>query len=182
MIESRFVDNFSPKTLDEISKRSKELAQLMRRFVRPLRDDQLEHAAKEQSSDGSKWPKRAASTVEKTRILRSSHRQKGQRVFKYTKVEGLLGTLPERTVVSTQGFAVFARPASGLRKIADVQHFGGPAGRGAIIPAREYIYVSEALAQAFVKAVADFTLGNGPGRGPVLPRQRDSRGRFQKRG
>lgn len=176
MIETRFVDHFSPKTLDEMSRRSRQLSTLVRRFVKPMKEDQAEHADKEEGEDGSKWPALAAATSKHARYLTKSKRQKGQRIVEVTKVEGMLGVLPEVTVVQARGFSLFARPPSRLAHIAKAQHFGGAVGRGSVLPARSYIYVSEKLARDWVDAVGRFVI-HEDGKGPL---GRDSKGRFTR--
>lgn len=144
---------------DEVARRAPErIAKIFASLRAPMRRDQREHADREEGPDGARWPARAASTAEKVRIIRRAGRQKGQRTLRYTKIEGLLGTLPELTVVGAQRAAVFARPPTRMTFLADVHSWGAVAGRGAVIPSRPYIYVSEELARSALAKIASGVL------------------------
>lgn len=99
----------------------------------PVRADQKEHAKRQEGPDG-RWPSRAASTVAKRRRLKSRRLVRGPN-------RKLLNTLPRRTVtVKATGSKVYA-----LSKVpwAGVHQHGGRAGRGAVIPARKFLWFSD---------------------------------------
>jgi phage gpG-like protein len=144
---------------DEVARRAPErIARIFSSLRAPMRRDQREHADREEGPDGARWPARSPRTAEKVRIIRRAGRQKGQRTFRYTKIEGLLGTLPELTTVGVQRAAVFARPPSRMTFLAEVHTWGAIAGRGSVIPARPYIYVSDELARFALAKIADGVL------------------------
>jgi len=103
----------------------------LRALVRPMRADQKAHH-KEQRGPESAWAPRARATVLKAR------KGKGLRRGRPKK---LLGSLPNRTLVVTvkngDVVAYSKVPWSGIHQE------GGTAGRGAKIPARPFLWLSE---------------------------------------
>lgn len=106
----------------------------MQELRKPLRVDQREHARAQEGPDGP-WPKRASAA---DRASASRKRRKRRRPSR----RRLLGKLPGAVKVTStrSSVTIESRVAwSGIH-----QH-GGTAGRGAKIPARPFLWISQKL-------------------------------------
>ncbi len=100
------------------------------RIAKPImRADQREHASRRMGPDGP-WPQRAASSLAKARRGRKRTR----------KPLGKLPTATTYTATSTGLRAVSRVPWSGAHQ------FGARVGRGAQLPARPFLWISDELA------------------------------------
>ena len=104
----------------------------------PLKDDQKDHAKAQEGPEG-KWKPRAPSSVERAKKGRgagSKRRMRGPN-------RKLLATLPRRTItVKVQQRRILA-----MSKVpwAGVHQHGGRAGKGSVIPARPFLWFSQAF-------------------------------------
>lgn len=104
------------------------LARTARALKKPMRVDQRDHAAQAEGPDG-KWAprKRLGSRGKKTA---ARNRRK------------LLGRLPRATAITAEGGTVSAVSRA---KWSLVHQEGGRVGRGATLPARPFLWISEGL-------------------------------------
>lgn len=125
--------------LAAMARTTNRLAPAFRELRKPMRDDQREHQRQQEGPDG-KWKPRAPSTMAAIR------RRKRRRLPR------LLGRIPAAIKVKSDGKSVTAQPA--VWWFAIHQH-GGRAGRGAKIPARPFLWVSDALIAHASKVLRD---------------------------
>lgn len=134
---------------------------------RPMRDDQTDHARKQAGPEG-KWPRNSAKTIERARQMRRGRRKamkaaktkakfsnKTKRQFRASR---LLGSLPNRTV------KVFQLGGDGLVgeskvKWSGAQQDGARVGRGSRIPARPFLWFSDAFLAQAEQVIADHIVG-----------------------
>ncbi|MCA9678831.1 MAG: phage virion morphogenesis protein [Myxococcales bacterium] len=109
------------------------LAPAFREMKKPLRADQRAHAKGKEGPDGA-WPPRAARTIEALRAARRSKRIRGRRK--------LLGKLPGAIKVYADARKVVARSHVAW---SGIHQDGGVAGRGARIPARPFLWLSDEM-------------------------------------
>lgn len=118
-----------------------------RKVKTPLRKDQAEHIKDQKDSDGATWKPLAVGT-------RDKRLSKGGKAGKFTKrgklkksAERKLGRVLSRRLVSGAKVRITRRSISIRSKVrwAGIHQHGGRAGRGAMIPKREFMYVSEEL-------------------------------------
>ena len=163
---TRYVDDSSVIAgLDNMRERGRQMASVFRMLRRPMREDQQKHAEDEEGPDGA-WPPLAASTREardkRQKVFSVSKKgRRGKVTTTQFKARGVLGVLPELVSVKAVGFSVFAR--STVQKIARAQHFGGPVGRGSVLPERPFLFVSESLARLAEQAVLDHVVSGWTG-------------------
>lgn len=133
---------------------------------KPMRDDQSDHARKQAGPEG-KWPKNAASTIERRQQAKRGRRRamkaaktkskfsNARRQFRAPK---LMGSMPNRTVkVQTLG-------GDGLQAISKVawsgvQQDGGRVGRGSRIPARPFLWLSDGFMAKATDAIETHLVG-----------------------
>lgn len=155
MIEiARVEDRALVKSLDDKARRSKQLASVFRRLRPHMIEDQKQHAQREEGPDGA-WAPRAPATRERKRVFRQTKKKKGAVEATYFTVNGTLGALPELVVARATGFTVFVKS---MVRWASVHQEGGTVGRGSVIPARPFLWVSDELAQRAQKMIADFVM------------------------
>jgi hypothetical protein len=156
VILARVEDRFTGTTLEEISRRSKQLAQVFQRLREPLKKDQADHADKEEGPEGS-WPARKPTERRRVSLLVSKKRKKGKVETTVTEIKGLLGALPEVLQIRASRFQVWARSPV---RWASAQFHGGRVGRGSLLPPRPFVWVSPELAAHAAKMIADFAIGD----------------------
>jgi phage gpG-like protein len=103
-----------------------------------MRADQRDHSKQKEGPDG-KWParKRLGSSTKKAR--RRNARK-------------LLGKLPNAVVITASSTSVVARSRAAW---SSVHQDGGRAGKGAVIPRRQFLWISDELLQTAADVVAD---------------------------
>ena len=115
------------RSLDAMQRRAKALGGAWRLIKGEMREDQRDHAKSASAPDG-KWPPRAAATLEKAKSKGRARRT--------------LGKLPTSTTYTATSSGAQARsrvPWSG------VHQEGGTVGRGSVIPARPFLWISDNL-------------------------------------
>lgn len=124
--------------LSAMERRSKQLGPTFQSLKAPMRDDQKEHAKQKVGPDSS-WPPRLPSTI-------ASHKKLPRK---------LLGRLPTAVSYKATGYSV---TAESLVKWSLAHQEGGTVGRGARLPARPFLWISDKLlevaAEALTKALA----------------------------
>lgn len=110
------------------------------------------------SAPGGAWPGRAASTLERIRERRGSVRKRGARKGQLTKrgerrVANQLGRLKWAWKVTVEKSRIEFRSRGG--KMADAQNEGATVGKGAVIPKREFAWLSEAIVVKFADAMRE---------------------------
>ena len=129
------------------------------------REDLKAHAARNTGPDG-KWEQRASSTTSRmTRTARGqgdfafqrdrdSKRRTRSRKKRASK-RNLLGKLP-----SAVTFRARKNSLLGVSKVAwsDIHNTGGRVGRGAVLPARPFLFVSDAFAKLAGERMAAFVV------------------------
>jgi hypothetical protein len=123
------------------------LTEVARRLRKPMRADQRDHARKMEGPDGS-WPPR------KKRLGRGKAAKKRNR-------RKLLGRLPGAIKVYARGEVV---TAESLAKWAEAHRTGARVGRGAKLPIRDFLWISDGLmttAAAELQEVALRAFGGG---------------------
>jgi phage gpG-like protein len=119
---------------------AKNLKPVWRRIQPMLETDQLEHFT-EQAGSGGAWPPLSASTLGRRKSNSSSRaKRRGRNPPKRTS-----GKIFGNKMPSAFEILMWPREIAAISKIewADVHQFGGTAGRGAKIPQREHLWLSE---------------------------------------
>lgn len=126
-----------------MEKRGHSLGPAFERLKKPLRDDQQNHARGQEGPE-SKWPARKSTRVGKTK--------RGKR----KKVRKLLGRLPKavKYAVSVDSVAAISRV-----DWSAIHQEGGTAGRGARIPARPFLWLSNELLRVADETIAEHIAG-----------------------
>lgn len=105
----------------------------LRDLRRPLKADLSRHARAQAGPEG-RWAPRARATVERARRSKDGIRVRGPR-------RNLLNSLPRRTVkFRLEGKRLVAYS---VVKWSGIHQYGGTAGRGAKIPARPFLWISD---------------------------------------
>lgn len=154
----------------EVEARARQLAMVFRALRRPLIADLNAHAERESSPEG-KWPKRSASTERElgrrrsvfvsTTRTRKTKRRKAQVTKAAVRFNTILGGLPSTTVVRAKNFQVEAKNPVPW---AHVHQFGGRVGKGAIVPERPFVFISDQVAEAASNAIADYVADGWKGK------------------
>lgn len=158
--------------LDDVEraiKATKELAHELARVMRALKPwakrDQLEHAARTMGPDGP-WPVRARSTLERrerrARIVvtktQSTRARKGAgvgaKIVTRQRATWPLGTLPRSIRYRAERDAL--RAAGVPPDIAEAHREGAIVGRGAKLPARNYLWFSDNFVGKAAATIEDF--------------------------
>lgn len=136
-------------------------APVYRELKRPLRADLSLHAQRERSESG-KWPHRAPATGERyERRVGQSQRVRGggagprRRKLIRRRSKKILGRLPAATTFRATHGALQA-----ISKVpwSAVHNEGGRVGRGARVPARPYLFISDRFAGYAVERMAEFVV------------------------
>lgn len=141
---------------DDMRRASRELGSVFREIRPVMRADQKDHASKAAGPDG-KWAPRAASTL--GRMSRGSRRFKGTRRRKLSRRP--LGRLVTAVTYSASKAGVFATSRVAW---SNVHQEGGRVGRGARLPARPFLWISDSLADTAARAIAEHVAGAMGGR------------------
>ena len=132
------------------------LRPVWRKVRTPLRKDQREHMKDQEDSKGAKWRPLASST-------RDRRLSKGGRAGKFTKrgklkkkAQRSLARVLSKKLVSGAKIKVTNRSIAIRSKVpwAGIHQEGGRAGRGSMIPARQFMYISDRLATETATAIA----------------------------
>lgn len=107
----------------------------------PLRFDQKEHASAKAGPEGA-WPARASSTLE-----RYSHMKKPPK--------RIMGKLPTAVTYAATASSV---TATSRAKWSEVHQVGGRVGRGSMLPARPFLWLSDKMLAIAEDAFAGATL------------------------
>lgn len=132
--------------LDRMAKQGRSLGKAFRILKPDLRADQKDHAAKAAGPDGA-WAPRATGTS--GRLTRGSRRYLGKTRRKSTRRP--LGRLVTQVTYMASNAGVFATsrvPWSG------VHQEGGRVGRGAVIPARPFLWLSDRIVERASEVLA----------------------------
>lgn len=134
---------------------------------KPFRDDLRAYAAQQAGPDG-RWEPRKASTTERyqhrfsqRRGLRGGKSGPIQRKLIRRKSKKLLGKLPSAVTFKTfKGRGGSSGSIQAVSKVAwsEVMNTGGSVGHGAVLPKREFLFVSDALAQLAANRMAAFVV------------------------
>lgn len=125
--------------VDGMRAKGKALGKVFRELKPIVRADQRDHAKQQAGPDG-RWQKRAVSTLASFKRGKS-----GRRLTKRP-----LGKLVQAVTYKASRFGVIAEsrvPWSG------VHQWGGTVGRGSVIPARPFLWISEKLLKAAADAI-----------------------------
>lgn len=133
----------------DVAKAAELLPRVFRRLVGELRRDQEDHARKEEGPDGTRWPARQYKAAPTMMAERKRATQTKPARWEVSKYGGLLGALPRMIQVRSLGLSVWARHPIAW---ATAQAEGGVVGRGSRLPARPFLWISQALAD---RAVSD---------------------------
>jgi phage gpG-like protein len=133
------------KRFDSMKRRAgaKGLEAVFRELRDPMRKDQKEHADKREGPRGP-WPDRAQSTKNRAKRRRRRTKGTGRTRPHVRRARKILGRLPRAIRVAARGVSVFAISRV---KWAKVHQEGGVAGRGSLIPERQFLYVSPDLVE-----------------------------------
>jgi len=160
-----FKDAKVRRGLELMEGRRKSLVRVFRK-LRPVLRDELRAAADGQSSPEGSWPRRARSTEDKVEKRASTHtftrkhkkpKIGPRRVETSTrKMTGLLGKLPETVATRTRGGMFAALIGESKIEWAGVHNAGGVVGRGSVIPARPFVFLSPAFKQRAAIDISKF--------------------------
>jgi hypothetical protein len=136
-------------------------APVFKDLKKPWREDLKAHASRERGPDG-KWPKLAASTSGRYEH-RSSQRKRltggrsgpVQKKLIRRRSRKLLGKLP-----SAVTFRAKAGSIMGVSKVpwSEIMNEGGRVGRGAVLPKREFLFVSPAFQKLAGQKMAEYVV------------------------
>jgi phage gpG-like protein len=133
--------------LADIETRAKRAAPAFRELRRPLRNDQRDHAKGQQGPSGG-WAPRSALTeaarAAHTRNLRANRKRLHPKKFARGRSKNILGRLPSAIMVTAGD--LFVRAASRV-DWSGVHQDGGHAGKGASIPKRTFLWLSDRVVE-----------------------------------
>lgn len=130
--------------LNEIKARGVRPGAVLSTFRGPARADQMDHGREARGPSGP-WQPRATAPASKKKRAKMRRRR-------------LLGRLSSAVNTSVRGGKLVVESQI---KWAGVHQRGGTAGRGARIPAREFLWWSEDVLDFFAKQIADYLVGEG---------------------
>ena len=154
MLAIRVDDSTFQAGLKDVSKAGRNLSSVFRRLKTPMRRDQRDHAVQEDGPEGG-WPPRKGEKPAKRRAGKRKNR----------RARAILGRLPNAIEIRSIGQTVFARSKV---KWARAHADGETVGRGAKLPARSFLWVSDELGALANQMIAEH-LGKAWG-GGSLPR------------
>lgn len=137
--------------------KSKRLTAAFREIRKPMKADQRDHKKSKEGPEG-KWEPLAPSTLGRDRFARKvKSTKKGQtrttrKGRKRSSNARMLGRIPSAFSVraSSKGIVATARV-----KYAAAHQEGGKVGRGSIIPARPFLWISRGLAQRAARIIEE---------------------------
>lgn len=135
MIEARVDVRSIERDIDELVRRGDRAGPILRELARPMRQDQREHARARRGPE-ARWSSLAPSTRRKRRRRRR-----------------LLGRLPAAVTYRASADELRARSRAYW---SSVHQTGGRVGRGARLPARPFLWLSEAFLRDAVEAFLDY--------------------------
>ncbi len=138
-------------------------APVFKELKKPFREDLKAHAKRQEGPDG-KWPKHEASTLDRYKRasgrrvkIKGKGRQQGpvHRKIARRRSRKLLGKLPSAVTFRARGGSILA-----VSKVpwSEVMNTGGTVGRGAVLPKREFLFVSDAFAQLAAGRMAEYVV------------------------
>lgn len=151
-VRARWDDADIRRAIDRMRRRGASFRPVLRELRGTLRTDLGIYAAHQESPDG-KWPARAESTLERERRRTSGRKKNTKRNRR--KRRKLLGKLPRaiNLLVGGKNLLVISKvPWSG------VQQEGGKVGRGAVLPARPHIFISDTFFEHATKRCMEYVL------------------------
>lgn len=163
------------RVFDELVARTKEVRRVLKRLKKPLKDMLAEDAANERGPDG-KWPKRTrvikrSTLVEKGRTRKATKTRGERTAVSFIGRDKILGSAPQKIKYTARGNELKAestiRNKKGV-KFGRVLADGGPVGRGAVLPARPFLYIPERFIPVADEKLADFVFGIWDERGVVV--------------
>lgn len=119
------------KGLDAMLKRAHQLEPAFEEIKEEMKADQKDHRENEAGPDG-RWAARKASTIADAKA-----HHKGRLVPRK-----ILGKLPTAVTYKALPLGVFGESRI---KWSEAQQEGGPVGRGAVLPARPFLWISDQL-------------------------------------
>lgn len=137
MIRAKVDISAVDRGLDALTRAARDLGPAFKEARKPVRKDQRDHAQRRQGPDGPWQPK--------SRLTRAREALAAKRAKRRPRTKRLLGRLPGAIKVESNRWRVVARSKS---RWSNVHQEGGTAGRGARIPARPFLWVSDALEAA----------------------------------
>lgn len=158
------------KALRDMAERGRRLAPAFRKIRPALRRDQRDHARAQQGPDSS-WAPRAAATEHarrrKNRSLRVSKAMRQVMLKPITRRRAtpakVLGRLPLATIYTVS--PLFARATSRSLYPGGANQHGGRVGRRRRVrlPARPFLWLSDALLDASKRIIAEHIVAGWPG-------------------
>lgn len=103
----------------------------------PVRQDQVNHARAQEGPEGP-WPARAP---------RPGRRRRG-------RARRLLGRLPSAIRLSVTGATIRAE-SKARRALASAHQYGARVGKGAVVPRRQYLWISDELLRIAEQALIE---------------------------
>lgn len=141
MLTFRIDDSSFQAGLKDVSKAGRNLGPVFRALRMPMRRDQRDHAVQEEGPEGN-WPPRKGEKEVKRRAGKRKNR----------RARGMLGRLPNAVDIRSIGATVYARSRV---KWARAHADGETVGRGAKLPARPFLWVSEDLGALANQLIAE---------------------------
>jgi phage gpG-like protein len=142
MLVAKVDDSSFQAGLRDVRRAGRNLPEVFRRLRAPMRRDQVDHARQEEGPEGS-WPARRG---ERAVVRRGKRRRSRARSIR------LLGRLPDAIDIRAAGVTVFARSRV---KWARAHADGDVVGRGARLPARSFLWISDELADEANRQLGD---------------------------
>lgn len=133
---------------------------------KPFREDLKAYARRQEGPDGH-WPARKPSTDERYRrrfSQRTSLKGKSgpvRRKLVRRRSRKLLGKLPSAVTFKTfKGRGGSSGSIQAVSKVpwSEIMNSGGPVGHGAVLPAREFLFVSDAIQKLAADRMAAFVV------------------------
>jgi len=130
------------KGFDAMERRAHALRAVFSQLRKTMREDQRDHARKKQGAEGH-WPPRKKLTSGTKKAARYNHRK-------------LLGRLPTAISIRANSDRIVA-----VSKVAwsSIHQEGGRAGKGAHIPKRQFLWISDALLKTAADLATEHVVG-----------------------
>jgi phage gpG-like protein len=149
------------RALADLEARAKRLAPAFRELRKPLRLDQRDHARGEMGP-GGKWPARSPLTEERrraknrrVRLTKAMQTIAPKKLRRRSTPNRLLGRLPAAVIYKSG--ELFVRATSRVAW-SGVHQEGGSVGRGSRIPARPFLWLSDAIIDKAKETLAAFVV------------------------
>lgn len=144
----------------DVELRGKRAAPAFRQLRKPMRGDQREHA-KAQSGPDASWAARSAMTEARRGARARAQRNRKRALHPSSRTSSrsmpkrILGRLPSAILVLAGD--LFVRAVSRV-EWSGVHQYGGTAGRGAQIPRRTFLWLSDKLIATCEQVILDHVL------------------------